>query len=254
MRILITNDDGIHSPGLDVLARIAGQFTDDVWVVAPETDQSGLAHSLTLNDPLRLRELGERRYALRGTPTDCVIMAMRKLMEGKPDLIMSGINRGQNVADDLTYSGTVAGAIEGTMLGVPSIALSQAYQWDNGRVIPWETAEAHAPAIIRALLDFGFPDGILYNVNFPNCPPDEAEGPAVTAQGRLAHGLFIDERLDGRGNPYYWLAYRRQRQDSLPGTDLHAIQNKTISVTPIRLDLTDHEIATRLRARLKDGG
>ena len=144
MRILLTNDDGIHAPGLGVLERIARVLSDDVWVVAPETDQSGLSHSLSLNDPLRLREVNDRKFALRGTPSDCVIMAVRRLLGGKPDLVLSGVNSGQNAADDVTYSGTVAGAFEGTLLGIPSIALSQAYTFEDGvRDIPWETAAAH---------------------------------------------------------------------------------------------------------------
>src|SRR5262249_48222415 len=127
MRILLTNDDGIHAEGLAALERIARSLSDDVWIVAPETDQSGLAHSLSLSEPLRLRQIGEKRFALRGTPTDCVIMALRQVLRGKPDLILSGVNSGSNVADDVTYSGTIAGAIEGTMQGVRSFALSQAY-------------------------------------------------------------------------------------------------------------------------------
>ncbi|HSP24828.1 MAG TPA: 5'/3'-nucleotidase SurE, partial [Saliniramus sp.] len=128
MRILCTNDDGIHAPGLKALEAIARQLSDDVYVVAPETDQSGVSHSLSLNDPLRLREISDRHFAVKGTPTDCVIMAMRSILADKrPDLILSGVNRGQNVAEDVSYSGTIAAAIEGTMLGVRSIALSQAY-------------------------------------------------------------------------------------------------------------------------------
>src|SRR6202045_3908587 len=127
MRILLTNDDGIHAPGLGVLEKIAGSLSDDIWVVAPETDQSGVSHSLSLNDPLRLREIGPRHYAVKGTPTDCVIMGVRHILDDAPDLVLSGVNRGQNVAEDVTYSGTIAGAIEGTILGIPSISLSQAY-------------------------------------------------------------------------------------------------------------------------------
>lgn len=136
MRILLTNDDGIHAEGLSVLERIARTISDDVWVVAPEVDQSGLAHSLTLSEPLRLRPVSERRFALRGTPTDCVIMAVKKILDRKPDLVLSGVNVGANLADDVTYSGTVAGAIEGTLQGIRSIALSQAYQHAVGRDVP----------------------------------------------------------------------------------------------------------------------
>src|SRR3954468_6173781 len=148
MRILITNDDGIHAPGLTVYEDIARALSDDVWVVAPETDQSGVSHSLSLNDPLRLREISDRHFAVKGTPTDCVIMGIRHLMhETKPDLVLSGVNRGQNVAEDVSYSGTVAGAIEGTILGVPSIALSQAYGPGGRNAVKWQCAQAHAAGI-----------------------------------------------------------------------------------------------------------
>jgi len=256
MRILLTNDDGIHAPGLASLERIAAKLSDDVWVCAPETDQSGLAHSLSLNDPLRLREIGEKRFALRGTPSDCVIMAVRRLLgERRPDLILSGVNSGQNAADDVTYSGTVAGAIEGTLLGVPSIALSQAYNYkrDGFREVPWETAETFAPDLIRKLIDFGFPEEVLYNINFPNRGPDEIKGVMVARQGKLAHRLHIDERLDGRGNPYFWLAYRPAEQKAQPGTDLNALETGMIGVTPIRLDMTAHDLNDPLRHHFERG-
>lgn len=151
MRILLTNDDGIHAEGLAVLERIARKLSDDVWVVAPETDQSGLAHSLTLSEPLRLRQIDERHFALRGTPTDCVIMGVRHVLPGAPDLVLSGVNSGANMADDVTYSGTVAGAMEGTLLGVRAIALSQEYEYEGDRrIVPWETAETHAPDLIKS--------------------------------------------------------------------------------------------------------
>ena len=240
MRILITNDDGINSPGLTALERIARTFTDDVWVVAPESDQSGLSHSLSLNDPLRLRKLADKHYAVRGTPSDCIIMAIRRLLaDRKPDLVLSGINVGANMAEDLTYSGTVAGAIEGTLLGVRSIAVSQAYTYhEDDRVVPWETAEIHAPDVIRKLIDFGFPDGIFYNLNFPNCAPDAVGGIAITHQGKLAHALHIDERRDGRNLPYYWLMYRRAPTVAGPGSDVEAVEGGMISLTPLRIDMT----------------
>jgi len=250
LRILLTNDDGVHAEGLAVLERIARTLSDDVWIVAPETDQSGLAHSLTLSEPLRLRELSHRHYALRGTPTDCVIMGVRELMDGLPDLVLSGINGGQNIADDITYSGTVAGAIEGTLLGIRSIALSQAYNWHDGRVVPWETVEAHGPALIRRLIDVDLPQGSFLNVNFPNCRPDEVAGTTVTTQGKMTHGLEIEEREDGRGFPYYWLRFRRRAPDQTPGSDLTALADKRISVTPLKLDLTDYDITQRVAEAL----
>ncbi|OYX11861.1 MAG: 5'/3'-nucleotidase SurE, partial [Rhizobiales bacterium 32-66-8] len=165
MRILVTNDDGIHAPGLDACARIAAALSDDVWVVAPEFDQSGVAHSLSLSDPLRLRQVEERRFAVKGTPTDCVIMAVRHmLVDQPPTLILSGVNRGQNIAEDVSYSGTVAGAIEGTILGIPSVALSQAFGPTTRDNPSYITAETHAPDVIRTLLKEGIPKGIVINV------------------------------------------------------------------------------------------
>jgi len=252
MRILITNDDGINSPGLAILERVAAKLADEVWVVAPETDQSGLSHSLTLGDPLRIRALGNRRFALRGTPSDCIIMATRRIIETEPDLILSGVNVGQNAADDVTYSGTVAGAIEGTLIGVPSISFSLAYDYEGDGDPQWETAETFAPKVIQKLLEFGFPEGVLYNVNFPDMPADHVTGIDGTKQGRLIHSLFIDERTDPRGMKYYWLSYRRQVNERVPGTDLHAINSGAVSVTPMRLDLTDHELAGRLERHLAE--
>ncbi len=250
MRILITNDDGINAPGIGVLERVASTISDDVWVVAPETDQSGLSHSLTLGDPLRLRELGDRRFALRGTPSDCVIMATRRIIGEKPDLVLSGVNAGQNTADDVTYSCTVAGAIEGTLIGIPSIAFSLVLDFDTDGPPHWETAEAFAPQVIEKLLAFGIPEATLFNVNFPNLPRDAVTGIVSTKQGRMIHSLFIDERTDPRGNKYYWLGYRRQQSERVPGTDLHAVEGGAISITPMRLDLTDHVLADRLAAEL----
>lgn len=241
MRILITNDDGIHAPGLAVMEDIARALTDDVWVVAPETDQSGKAHSLTLSDPLRLREIDDRHFALRGTPTDCVIMGVRHILPAKPDLVLSGVNRGANIADDVTYSGTVAGAMEGTILGIPAIAMSQAFNWTEKSETPWETARSLGPDVVRRILKAGIPDGILMNVNFPKCPAAEVTGVIVTTQGeRNGDLIHVDERMDNRGYPYYWIAYRPKRLSPADGSDLWALDRNAVSVTPLRLDLTDH--------------
>ncbi|HET9533745.1 MAG TPA: 5'/3'-nucleotidase SurE [Mesorhizobium sp.] len=251
MRILLTNDDGIYAEGLACLERIARTMSDDVWVVAPETDQSGFAHSLSLSEPLRMRRIDDRHYALRGTPTDCVIMGVRKLMPGLPDLILSGVNSGSNVADDITYSGTVAGAMEGTLLGVRSVAVSQAYNVQSQeRVVPYETTEALAPQLFDKLLSVDLPPGVFLNVNFPNCPPDEVEGVVVTNQGKYVHGLWVEERADGRGFPYYWLRFGRQTAEMKPGTDMAAVNEKRISVTPLKLDLTAHEVKDSLAKAL----
>lgn len=251
MRILLTNDDGIHAEGLAVLERIARQLSDDVWVVAPETDQSGLAHSLTLSEPLRLRKIDDRHFALRGTPTDCVIMGVRSILPEKPDLVLSGVNGGSNVADDVTYSGTVAGAMEGTLLGIRSFALSQAYNFaDGARVVPWDVAETHGPALLKRLIEAPLPRGVLVNVNFPRCAADEVQGVEVTSQGKLTHNLSIDERRDGRGFPYFWLMFGREQSDTVAGTDIAALRENRISVTPLQLDLTAFEVKDRLAKAL----
>ena len=242
MRILVTNDDGIHAEGLNVCEQIARGLSDDVWVIAPEYDQSGVAHSLSLNDPLRLREVAERRFAVRGTPTDCVIMGARHLLNGRgPDLVLSGVNRGRNAGEDVIYSGTVAGAVEGTVIGVPSLALSQAYAGRSGREPYWETSLHYGPDIIRRVMAAGIPRDVLINVNFPDCQPGDVKGIAVTAQGRRTQErLHIDQRKDGRGNPYYWIAYARHGfAPAEAGTDLAALEAHQIAVTPLRLDMTD---------------
>lgn len=253
MRILLTNDDGIHAEGLAVLERIARTLSDDVWIVAPETDQSGLAHSLTLSEPLRLRKVADKHFALRGTPTDCVIMAVREVMDGKPDLVLSGVNAGANMADDVTYSGTVAGAIEGTLQGVRSIALSQAYTHDGTRFVPWEIAETLAPELLSKLMNVDLAADTLLNVNFPNCAPKDVRGIEVTSQGKLDFGLTVEERADGRGFPYYWLRFGERLGHFREGTDIHAIKHNKISVTPLKLDLTDYSAQDRVAKALGFG-
>jgi 5'-nucleotidase len=248
MRILVTNDDGIHAAGLAVLERIARTLSDDVWIVAPETDQSGVSHSLSLNDPLRLREISPKHFAVKGTPTDCVIMAVRHVMaDNPPDLVLSGVNRGQNVAEDVTYSGTIAAAMEGTILGVPSVALSQAYGPVSGRDgIAWDCAETHAPGVLKRILKEGIPRGILFNVNFPDCASGDVQGVAVSVQGRRdAELLRIDPRMDGRGNAYFWIAFARGKYEPGIGTDLKALAERKISVTPLELDLTHEPTLSR---------
>ena len=249
MRILVTNDDGIHADGLSVCEAIARSLSDDVWTVAPESDQSGVAHSLSLNDPLRLRDVGPQRFAVLGTPTDCVIMALNHILPSPPDLIISGVNRGQNVAEDVTYSGTVAAAMEGTILGVPSIALSQAYGPGGRENIHWDCARQHAPALVRKVLDIGIEPGTLININFPNCAPQDVAGTRVTTQGqRDANFLRIEARADGRMIPYYWIGFQRGQYELGHGTDLEALSEKHISLTPLRLNLTDEPNVTRFAA------
>src|ERR1700760_1294249 len=173
MRILCTNDDGIHAPGLQIIEQIAKQLSDDVWVVAPELDQSGVSHSLSLNDPLRLREIEDRHFAVRGTPTDCVIMGSRHVMPDWPDIVISGVNKGRNVAEDVVYSGTIAGALEGTILGLPSFALSQEFSVETRDKPLWDTALKFGPPILRKVIDAGVPKNTVINVNFPAVAPDD---------------------------------------------------------------------------------
>jgi 5'-nucleotidase len=252
MRILCTNDDGIHAHGLTVLEEIARELSDDVWVVAPELDQSGVSHSLSLNDPLRLREVGPRHFAVRGTPTDCVIMGARHILGDKmPDLVLSGVNKGRNVAEDVIYSGTIAGAMEGVILGIPSFALSQEFGVDSRRHPHWDTSRKLAPDIIRNVLAAGIPAETVININFPNCAAEDVRGVTVARQGKRNQGfLRIDERRDGRGNPYYWIGFERIANPDAPGegTDLAMLAAHRVAVTPLRLDLT----ATGFFKRLQD--
>lgn len=251
MRILLTNDDGIHAEGLQVLERIARTLSDDVWVVAPETDQSGFSHSLSISAPLRMRKIDDRHFALRGTPTDCVIMAVRNVMDSPPDLILSGVNNGSNTADDVTYSGTVAGAMEGTLLGIRSIALSQSYDYaDDMRYVPWNTVETLGPDLLKKLVALDIPRGVFLNVNFPKIAPAEVKGVQVTSQGKFTHGLWVDEREDGRGYPYYWLRFGRAEAELREGSDQAALRDGYVSVTPLHLDLTAHEIRDQLAKSL----
>ncbi|MEM9733755.1 MAG: 5'/3'-nucleotidase SurE [Pseudomonadota bacterium] len=254
MRILLTNDDGINAPGLAVLEKIARSLSDDVWIVAPETDQSGLAHSLTLSHPLRAREVREQAFAVTGTPTDCVIMGVRQLVPGPIDLVLSGVNAGQNIGDYITYSGTVAGAMEGRLLGIPSIALSQAFSFESHRKVPWETVETLAPSLLQELVKVEFPKDTLLNVNFPNCGPDDVAGNIVCAQGKFEHGLGIGQRADGRGLPYYWLEFIGEPPTHQPGTDIEALANNQVAITPVRMDMTDHGFMEALQTRVGEIG
>ncbi|PWR23668.1 5'/3'-nucleotidase SurE [Zavarzinia compransoris] len=255
MRILVSNDDGIHAPGLQVLIRIAKAISSDVWVVAPETEQSGASHSLTLTEPLRVRKVAPRRFAVSGTPTDCVMMALDRLVTGrKPDLVLSGVNRGGNIGEDVTYSGTIAAAMEGTMLGVPSIAFSQVIGFDRAKPIQWACAAAHGPAVVRRLVETGWPRDVLINVNFPPVAPEAVTGVRVCHQGRRGVGnLFVEQRVDARGNDYFWLGYRRSPEPPEPDSDIEAVYAGAIAVTALHLDLTHYDTQANLRRAFAGG-
>ncbi len=253
MRILITNDDGIHAKGLEILKAIALGISPDVWTIAPETNQSGTAHSMTLHTPLRLRTIDERTHAVTGTPTDCVIMAVRHILKDQPpELILSGVNHGSNLAEDVTYSGTVAAAMEGALLGIHSIALSQMMGFEDGeRRAIWDTSLAHAPQVIKKLLAQTWNPHVLMNVNFPDTAPENVKGLAVTSQGVRDQALLnIDSRSDPWGTPYFWFGFERRLSTLVPGTDLAAIAENKISITPLSVDLTDRNAAKVLAARL----
>jgi 5'-nucleotidase len=253
MRILCTNDDGIHAEGLASLERIARALSDDVWVVAPEIEQSGSSRALTLSNPLRVRKLDDRRFAVSGTPTDCVELAVQDLLgEVKPDLVLSGVNRGQNLAEDVTLSGTVAGAIEGMALGIPSIALSQAMTYFHDEVVAhWETAEHFGPGIVQRLLEIGWPRDVTININFPDVEPQAVTEVEVTRQGfRDFQHMHAERRTDLRGRDYYWMGFRGKLSNPPAGTDLRAIYDGKISVTPLHIDLTHMETVHALKGML----
>ncbi|MDB5456791.1 MAG: stationary phase survival protein SurE, partial [Caulobacter sp.] len=253
VRILLTNDDGIHAEGLACLERIARALSDDIWICAPEYEQSGASRALTLADPLRVRKIDPRRFSVEGTPTDCVMLAVQELIDGpRPDLILSGVNRGQNIAEDVTLSGTVAGAIEGMAMGIRAIALSQAMTYfHDGVVAHWETAEAHGPGIIQRLLEVGWPDNVVMNVNFPAVAADQVTAVEVTRQGfRDAHMRHMEKRTDLRGRDYYWMGFTLKPSSPPDGTDLRAVHEGRISVTPLHIDLTHNETVHKLKGVL----
>ncbi len=242
MRILLTNDDGYHAPGLEVLETIARQFSDDIWVCAPSEEQSGAGHALTLNRPVRLVKFAERRFAVTGTPTDSVVMALRQVMDAPPDLILSGVNRGANLADDITYSGTVSAAIEGALAGIRSVAFSQVL--DPASIAGgnlFEAASQWGAKVLQPLLDAPLAARTLLNINFPPLAADAVKGIRVTRQGfhDYARGTVVEGR-DPRGYKYFWFGLDAIEHTLDHGTDLEAIEEGFVSVTPLQLDLTHY--------------
>lgn len=239
-RILVTNDDGIHAPGIKLLERVARLLSDDVWVVAPESEQSAASHSLTVHNPVRLKKYDERHYSVTGTPTDCVLMAKNMVMpvDQQPTLVLSGINRGSNVGDDIGYSGTVAGAMEACLLGIPAIALSQLF--DDVEDAYWGTAEKFAPEIIQKLCATGWPKTSIINLNFPACAPDKVKGIQCAPQGKRDVAVNLHLRQDPKGKAYYWIG--GDRDNAAPEhTDIYALEQDYITITPLDLDLTDYK-------------
>lgn len=248
MRILITNDDGIDSDGIRLLEKLALQFSDDVWVVAPDEEKSGAGHAISISHPIRIRQRDDRHFAVRGTPTDCALLGIHELIPGKrPDVLLSGINRGPNLAEDVTYSGTCSAAMEGAVLGIPSIALSQFYRYQGH--LHWPTAEKFAPPVLEKLLAMDWQQGQFVNVNFPECTPEEVRGIRVTRLGLRPGGSFRPVgRVDERHVPYWWIKINFPDGGHELENDLQAIRDNEVSVTPLRLDMTDHDAMARLRA------
>jgi 5'-nucleotidase len=248
-RILITNDDGIHAPGIRVLEKIARTLSDDVWVVAPETEQSGASHSLTVRIPLRIRKVSTYRFAVNGTPTDSVLLGMLQILKKRPpDIVLSGVNSGGNLAEDVGHSGTVAGAMEGLLLGARAIALSQIVS-DKGP-INWKTALRYGPRVVRTLIEAPWARDVFVNVNFPNLQPDKVKGVMVTCQGRRRLQERITEAFDPFGRPYYWIGAPRHdviAKTKVP-TDTGATAEGYVSVTPMHLDHSHTGMMKTLRS------
>lgn len=241
--ILLTNDDGISAPGLRVLAEHVSAL-GEVYIVAPEREQSAVGHSLTLRHPLRISEAGPRTIAVEGTPTDCVLLAYYRLLPEKPALVFSGINFGWNLGDDVTYSGTVSAALEATLLDIPAVAVSIDR---DSRKVHYEVAAKFATKVGRRILKEGLPTDTLLNVNVPNLPADKIKGVSITRQGRRSYDDVIVEKEDPRGRAYYWIGNGNPRWDKASGTDIEAIRADRISVTPVQLDLTNHSAIDKLK-------
>ncbi|MBO0739164.1 MAG: 5'/3'-nucleotidase SurE [Alphaproteobacteria bacterium] len=248
--MLITNDDGIDAPGLEVLERIAGELGKEIWVVAPEHDQSGVSHAVSLHHPIRVSKRGSRRFGVTGTPGDCAVMGVCHLMAAAPpQLLLSGVNRGANLGLETVFSGTVGGAMTGMLLGIPSIALSQV--WTDRTQVRWETAAELGAGVVRQLLAIGWPATTCLNVNFPDLPAAQAGPLTLARQGPgLIHGMQVENRVDPRGLTYHWISFRRGPRDQGPQSDVDALRAGRIAVTPLRYDRTDEEAYARLATLL----
>jgi 5'-nucleotidase len=253
-RVLLTNDDGIDAPGLAVLEQVAAELAREVWIVAPAHDQSGTSHSISLHSPLRVARLGDRRFAVVGTPGDCAVLAARHLMrEDPPDLVLSGINRGANLGIETVFSGTVGAAMTAMLLGLPAIALSQAF--GDRSAVPWDTARAHAPAVIARLWPAISGAPACLNVNFPDVPAERAGPLTLTRQGvGLVQSIEVDSRTDLRGGDYHWLNFRRGPRDNPPDAESVVVAAGRITVTPLRFERTDEASFTALSQMLDGAG
>lgn len=247
LRILVTNDDGINAEGIKVLEAIARELSDDVWVVAPEQEMSAASHSLTVHVPLRIRKVEEKRYAILGTPTDSVLLAATEICRDKRiDLVLSGVNSGSNLAEDITYSGTVAAAMEATLLDIPAIAFSNYYHKEG--VFDWEAPRKMAAALVRKLMQAGWPKGSLINVNFPGLPVAQVKGVKLCPQGRRKIGEKISKHQDPKGRDYYWVGLAgAEPYSEQPEADYQQCKQGYVTVTPLHLDLTNYAFMEEIR-------
>lgn len=241
-KILITNDDGIHSPGLEILRKHLKKL-GDVIAVAPEREMSTASHALTLHHPLRISQIKKKVFITNGTPSDCINIAILGILKEKPDLVVSGINRGPNLGDDVTYSGTVAASMEATLRGIPSFAISVA-SFKNCR---FNVAAKFAFILARYILKNGLPAHTFLNVNVPNVNLKNIRGVGITRQGKRIYKEELIKRTDPRGHTYYWLGGIEPSSEIEAGTDFAAIARNKISVTPSQLDLTDYKMIGKLR-------
>ena len=243
MKILVTNDDGIASPGLHALAE-ALRALGEVWIVAPDRERNAVGHALTLHKPIRITRVDRRVFSINGTPTDCVNLALKRLVRGSPALVVSGINRGLNLGDDVTYSGTVSAALEGTIMGVPSIAVSQ----EGHHTFRFKVAADYARRIASTVLRYGLPEETLLNVNVPDRPRALIAGVRITSLSRRRFDDPIIEKVDPHGRKYYWIAGTRVTWDRRKDSDHEAVRRGMVSITPVHLDTTDYAAIEKLRA------
>ncbi len=246
MKILVTNDDGIDSPGLHALAEAMREL-GEVWVVAPDRERNAVGHAVTLHKPLRLTKLGRRAFCVNGTPSDCVNLALKTVLPSLPDLVVSGINRGSNLGDDVTYSGTVSAALEGTILGVPSIAVSQEIH-KTERLARYPAAAAHAVRVARLVLADGLPAETLINVNVPDRARAAIKGLRITSLSRRRFENPVVEKTDPHGRKYYWIAGTRISWERRADADHEAVRRGYVSVTPLHLDITHYGALDALKA------
>ena len=243
MKILLTNDDGVHAPGLAALIRRVSEVAE-VVVVAPDREQSAVSHALTLHHPLRAARINDNVFSVDGTPTDCVNLGIHSLLSFRPDLVISGINRGANIADDVTYSGTVAAALEATLMGIPAIAVSLA---TRGAGENYDAAALCAARLARTVFDNGLPRDTYLNVNVPDLPAERLLPPLITCQGKRSYEGTIVDKVDPRGRNYYWIGTADLSFEDIPGTDYHAVSRGHVSISPLHIDLTNHASIAMLK-------